>query len=262
MIIDFHVHIFPDELAPRAIPKLAQGAGIPAFLEGTHKQLLRSLDWAGIEKAVIQPVATRPEQTEGINSWLAQIRSERIDAFAAIFPGAPSWERDLDRIVEQGFRGVKLHPDYQEFFVDESELFPFYKRVFENDLYILFHAGVDIGLPPPVHCTPQRLRKVVDQFGGERIIAAHLGGWQMWEQVETYLLGESLFLDTSFSIPYLGKERARELILAHGPEKILFATDSPWAPQLSAVGQLQELRLAPEILDVILGENARRILEG
>lgn len=262
MVIDFHVHIFPDQLALRAIPKLAQGAGIPAFLDGTLGQLQRSLAWAKIDRAVLQPVATRPEQVAQINCWLAELRSQKIDAFAAIFPGAKTWEQDLDRIVEQGFRGVKLHPDYQNFFVDDEQLVPFYRRIFQNGLYILFHAGVDIGLPPPVHCTPQRLRRVVDEFGGERIIAAHLGGWQMWEQVEKYLLGQSLFLDTSFSIPFLGKKQARDLILAHGPERILFATDSPWAPQLSSIEQVRGLGLEPEALEAILGGNGERILAG
>jgi predicted TIM-barrel fold metal-dependent hydrolase len=262
VVIDFHVHVFPDELAKRAIPKLACSAGISAFLDGTQKQLESSMAWAKIDKAVLQPVATRPQQASGINRWLAEIRSSSIDAFAAIHPGSETWQQDLDEIVALGFRGVKLHPDYQEFFVDDQKIFPFYKRIFQNDLYILFHAGVDVGLPPPVHCTPQRLRKVVDEFGGERIIAAHLGGWSMWEKVEEYLLGQSLFLDTSMSLAYLGKERARKLILSHGPQRVLFATDSPWSPQLSSLEQVRGLELEENDLAAILGGNAKQILEG
>ena len=262
MVIDFHVHVFPDDLARRAVPKLAQAAAISAYLDGTVSQLERSMAQAKIDKAVLQPVATRPEQVEGINRWVSSLRSERIEPFAAIFPGEEGWERDLDLILELGFRGVKLHPDYQEFFVDDKAIFPFYEKVFANDLYILFHAGVDVGLPPPVHCTPKRLRKVVDEFGGDKIIAAHLGGWQMWDEVNEHLLGLPLYLDTSYSLPYLGREKARELILAHGPDRVLFATDSPWAPQLSSLGQLRELGLEAEDLAAVEGGNAEKILKG
>lgn len=262
MVIDFHVHVFPDDLAQIAVPKLAHSAQSPAYLDGTINALLESMDQAGIDQAVIQPVATKPEQVESINRWLATIRSPRLATFAAFFPGSEKWEQDLELIRELGFPGIKLHPDYQQFFVDDEELFPIYERIFEEGLYLLFHAGIDIGLPPPVHCTPQGLRKVVDTFGGEKIIAAHLGGWQMWEQVEEYLLGEPLYLDTSFSISYLGASRTRALLKAHDPQKLLFATDSPWAPQLSCLGQLRGLDLEPELEALILGENGARILGG
>ncbi len=259
-VIDFHVHLFPDNLAERAMAELSQRAGYPSFLDGTERQLLRSMQWAGIQKAVIQPVATRPQQVSGINKWAHALRSEKVEPFAAAFPCSPDWQRDLEEIVRLGFLGVKLHPDYQGFFVDDKALFPFYEQAFKHKLYILFHAGVDIGLPPPVHCTPQRLRTVVEEFGGQRIIAAHLGGWDMWDQVAEYLVGLPLFLDTSLSVSYLGRTRVRDLIRAHGPHRVLFGTDSPWAPQLSSLGQVRALGLDAQELEAILCGNAEKIL--
>ncbi|HHV63149.1 MAG TPA: amidohydrolase [Firmicutes bacterium] len=263
MIIDFHTHCFPDKLAPYAIAKLEESAGEKAYLDGTVGDLLRSMDRAGIDLSILQPVATRPGQESKINEWAwacATQTPERILSFGSMHPDSADWRDEVRRIVDYGLKGVKFHPDYQGFYVDEPRMFPIYEALCAADLVILFHAGIDIGLPEPCHCTPERLRRVIDRFPGGKWVAAHMGGWRRWDEVETHLVGQPLYFDTSYSYPWLGASRMRDLILAHGVHRILFGTDSPWADQSKAITEIHDLGLAPEEERALLGGNAAALL--
>jgi predicted TIM-barrel fold metal-dependent hydrolase len=263
LVIDFHVHCFPDNLAAKAVPSLAAAAGERAHTDGTLSDLKRSMDEAGVDISVLQPVATRPGQVESINNWLEDVVDSRITAFGAMHPDLESRHMmdALEKIVDIGLKGIKLHPDYQDFFVDEERLYPIYEEIFSRGLYILFHAGVDIGLQPPYRCTPDRLAILLEHFPEAGIIAAHMGGFAYWDTVEYMLLGRDIFFDTSYAVDYLGMERMSCLIRGHGAEKILFATDSPWGEQAGELEGIGDLELNPDEEKRILGDNAARILE-
>jgi predicted TIM-barrel fold metal-dependent hydrolase len=125
---------------------------------------------------------------------------------------------------------------------------------------ILFHAGIDIGLPEPCHCTPYRLRKVIDLFPGSNIVAAHMGGWSCRDDVEKYLLGREVYFDTSFSFDGLGSAKMERVIKEHGVRKILFGTDSPWTDQASEIANIKSMNFSTEEADLILGNNAKKLL--
>lgn len=262
MIIDFHVHAFPDDLASKATAALARRAGIPLELDGTLAGVQASMKEAGIDCSVILNIATRPAQTPKITEWAAAVHNPAggIVCFGSIHPDSPSWREELIQIKESGLRGIKLHPDYQEFFVDEPRMFPIYEKAIGLDLTVVFHSGVDIGLPDPVHCTPSRLLKVVKAFRGGRIVAAHMGGYLCWEEVERYLVGEDLYFDTSFSRQDMKPGQLLQMIRNHGAEKILFATDSPWAGQREELAALRSLGLTCGEEEAVLGLNAGKLL--
>jgi len=259
MVVDFHVHCFPDELAEKAIPALAKRAGIPARLNGTIDNIKKSMKEAKIDKSVVLSIATKPTQTEKINNWAAEIQDDGIIAFGSIHPDYEGWKDELWRIKELGLKGIKLHPDYQNFFVDEERMFPIYELAFKLDLIIIFHAGVDIGLPAPFHCTPDRLLKVVKTFPQGKIVAAHMGGYKYWDDVENLLVGENLYFDTSYSLGWLDEVQAKRIINNHGFEKILFATDSPWSDQAEELSKIKNLNLGYEAESAILGGNAEKL---
>ncbi len=137
---------------------------------------------------------------------------------------------------------------------------PMYEDIFAAGLCVLFHAGIDFGLGPPVHCPPDRLALVLDRFPDAPIIAAHMGGFYCWDGVEYLLEGRNILLDTSYAFPYLGAERAAAAIKRHGPEKVLFGTDVPWAGQADGVRDVKSLGLPAEDEEAILGGNAQRLL--
>ncbi len=260
MIVDFHTHCFPDDLAARALPRLEERAGVKAALDGTLGALRRSMGRAGIDVSVVQQIATRPGQERTINGWAAAVRDQGIICFGSLHPDSPDWREELRRLIGLGLPGVKFHPDYQDFFADDPKMFPIYESVCAAGLPILFHAGIDIGLPDPCHGRPQMLRKVFDRFPEGKWIAAHLGGYLCWDEVRDQLIGRPVYLDTSYTFHRLGAEGMRELIRAHGADRILFGSDSPWADQARAVEEIKSLGLAAAEEEAVLGGNARRLL--
>ncbi len=262
MTIDIHTHAFPDEIAPRAIEALSKCSGVAPNTDGTLAGLADSMRRAGIDKSVVAPIATKPAQVASINRWSAESNRGHDDiiCLGTLHPDQDDWRPDIEGLVGDGIPGIKLHPDYQLFFVDDARVIPMYRALADAGLFLLFHAGVDIGLPPPVHCTPDRLARVLDAIPDLTVIAAHMGGYKCWDDVERYLAGRDLFFDTCYTFADLGADRMTALIKAHGPERVLFGTDSPWTDQAAELANIRSLELDPTEIDAILGGNAQRLL--
>lgn len=260
-VIDVHTHAFPDHLAGRAMAALEEGASVKAILDGTIAALLTSMDEAGIEISVLSSIATKPKQFDAILSWSEQIRSERLIVFPSIHPAHPEWGDQIRRIKAAGYGGLKLHPYYQEFEIDdEQRLFPIYELVRELDLVLLMHTGFDIAFPRTRIADPVRTARVIDAFPGLKLIASHLGAWEDWDEVERRLVGRDVYIDVSYSFEYIGTEQARRIIAAHPRERMLFGTDSPWGDQDFVVQSIRGLRLDAEHERMILRDNAARLL--
>lgn len=262
LIIDVHAHIFPNELAPRALSGLSARANIAPHTNGTVEGLLVGMENAGIDFSVVQHIAVKPAQAEKINAWAEQLMAHKgILCFGALHPDMPGLPKAALRLKQAGFRGVKLHPDYQGFFADDKAAYPLYAALADAGLIALFHAGEDIGLPPPVHAGPERLARVAADFPALRIIAAHMGGYRCWGQTSILANYENVYLDTSYAPTLLSQEEVAALIRTHGAGRVLFGTDSPWAPQKEAVAFISGLNLTPKEINGVLGENARKLLQ-
>jgi predicted TIM-barrel fold metal-dependent hydrolase len=261
MVIDFHTHIFPDEIAERAIASLSSKVTIVPSFQGSKAGLLASMKNAGIDYSVILPVVTKPTQTKKANEWAKEVDGDGIIAFGGLHPDNEDYKEQIDFICSLGLKGIKMHPDYQDFFVDEPKMLPVYEYIFQKGLILLFHAGVDIGLPAPYHCPPNRLRKVLDQLKGGKIVAAHLGGHEMWEDVGEYLVGTDVYLDTSMGLEYFSAETLKQIVSTHSSEKILFGTDAPWSNQKEELIRIQNAGLTPKQLEDILYLTAKKLLE-
>ncbi|MCL2766837.1 MAG: hypothetical protein FWD21_04060, partial [Peptococcaceae bacterium] len=111
MIIDFHAHVFPDDLAPRAIDVLTSEIDnlYPPVSDGTLSGLLKRMDEWSIDKSVTLPVITKQSQFIKTNEWAASIHSDRIISFGGIFPHTDDYKRDIDFVVGLGLRGLKFH---------------------------------------------------------------------------------------------------------------------------------------------------------
>ena len=261
-IIDMHTHVFPDALAERAVKQLTGRSGETAHIDGTAAGLEQSMMKNGIAVSVTQPVSTKASQTPAVNGFAIELnkRSTLIN-FGTLYPGYDENAAEIDRLEKAGIKGVKFHPDYQDFFVDEEHLFPLYRQMTDAGLIAFFHAGVDIGLPPPVHCTPDRLARVLDRVPDLTVVAAHFGGFKMWDDVEKYLVGRNLWLDTSFTLSWFPVERFVKMARTHGIEKVVFGTDSPWADQGAEVALLAGSGLTEPELDAVFYDNAAKLLK-
>lgn len=264
MIIDFHTHIFPDAIAGKTIAVLQDRSGISASTDGTPSGLLKSMETSGVDISVIQPVVTKPSQFDSINTFAKSINEEyagRLVSFGGIHPDCEDYKDKLRRIKEMGLPGIKLHPDYQGVMIDDVRNMNIIEYASELGLIILIHAGIDIGLPDPVHCPPDRMRKVLDKVRPEKLVLAHYGGWGQWEAVYEYLAGENIYLDTAFTFDYIGQEMFLKILEKHDPGKILFATDSPWSNAVKDLQALEKLPLESSVREGILSGNAERLLQ-
>ncbi len=259
-VVDVHTHAFPDALAGRAIPRLERMANVRAALDGTVAALRSSMDEAGIAAAVICSIATDPSQFEAILRWSTAISSPRLVPFPSVHPRSPEAAAEVRRVAAAGFRGVKLHPEYQDFHVDDSALEPLYRALEEQGLVALFHAGHDIGFPDSERAAPARLLAVHRAFPRLRLIASHLGGFRRWEEVGEHLLQSGVWLDTSYTLGHIPETLLRQILAGHRADRLLFGSDSPWVDQAQALADFAALGLPEDLAARILGENARALL--
>lgn len=262
MIIDFHVHAFPDALAAKALPLLSKcSGGVKPNYDATISGLESYLAKNNVDYAVVLNIATNPHQEKKVNDFaISLLEKKNIIPFGSVHPDSPNALSELERLAKAGIRGIKLHPDYQHFFVDDEKMFPIYKKIAELGFITVFHAGVDIGYPNPVHCTPERLLRVLDLFDDAPVVAAHFGGWLLWDSVLEDLCGTKVYLDTAFSSGKMPPDYAKELIKSHGADKVLLGSDMPWSDTLDEVRFVQSLDLSAEDEEKILSNNAKRLL--
>ncbi len=261
MLIDFHTHAFADALAPRAIGSLsAASGGLTPCTDGTAAGLLRSMDQCGVDHAVMLNIATKPRQQTRINDWAAELCGERISAFGSIHPDAPDVMDELERIKALGLKGVKLHPEYQNFEVDEPRMLPIYRKIASLGLITVFHAGQDIGFMPPAKAAPDRLVRALPAFDGAPVVAAHFGGYIMWDDVLEQLCGLPLYFDTSFCFGRIQHPLAQAIVDKHTPDRILFGTDLPWSDAATEKRLIDSLDLSDDDRDKILCKNAAALL--
>lgn len=263
MIIDFHTHTFPDKIAARTIEYLAKKGNVKPYREGTLSSLKESMKRCGIDRSVIVPVATTPAQVGSINRLAAELNGKDGIIYAgAIHPDTENAEETLDLIKSSGLFGIKIHPDYQGVYFSDERYIKIMKAAAERGLYIVTHAGIDVGFRDDVHCTPDSVLYVLDKLAGiidNKLILAHLGGFDLGSEVLEKLAGKPVYMDTA-AVLDRDPEMCREIILAHGTDKVLFATDSPWADQKKFVDLLRSFGFSQNDLDKIFYENAKKIL--
>ncbi|MBE7087966.1 MAG: metal-dependent hydrolase [Clostridiales bacterium] len=270
MVIDFHAHAFPDKIAVPTIKMLAEKGGIPAYLNGTLQNLHQSMQQNGINICINLPVVTKIEQFDSINNFAMQVNNAykdeeyKIISFAGIHPACQNIPEKMRFIKDSGFLGIKLHPDYQGTFFDDDGYFEILKQAKDLGLIVSVHAGIDGGFKGlPVKCPPQIAKKVINRLGGyEKLILAHMGGNHMVKEVNEYLAGEKVFFDTGYALNDNGHtdQEIMDTINAHGEDKILFATDSPWGDMRQNLARLNSLNLSTEAKNKILYKNAEKLL--
>lgn len=261
-VIDFHAHAFPDTLATRVVPQLAKAGGIIPALDGTIAALLASMDRAGVERSVICSILTKPTQYEPVLKWSLSIASDRIVPFGSVHPDDPKAADRVREIAANGLLGIKMHPFYQEFVIDEDRMMPIYEAAEKAGLIMLLHAGYDVGYAPHDRATPERTARVKELFPDLQLIAAHVGGWREWDAVERHLLGRPVYLDMSWSLPMMDPAQARRILTTHPAGYLVFGSDSPWADQTAAIEEFQAVGLPEELQAAILYDNAARLLAG
>lgn len=265
MIIDFHTHVFPDKIAGKTLDLLAAKANISYFSNGTVDGLLEKSSAAGVDVSVVLPVLTKPEQFDSVNRFAKQINDNyggKLISFAGIHPACEDIPEKMNFIKNNGFKGVKIHPDYQGTYIDDDGYIEILRCAKDLDLTVVTHAGVDDGyVGEPLKCSPELLLKVINKVKHKKFVLAHFGGNKCFDGVYELLAGLNVYFDTAYVLKNLSRDNFVKMIKKHGANKVLFATDSPWSDISGDVEILKSFDLGKDTEEKILYKNALELLK-
>ena len=259
-IIDIHTHIYPDDIALKATNSVREfyHVGEDGEMDGTVGMLLRRGKMAGISKFVVLPVAIRPDRVQGINDFLLEqtrIHSDFI-GFGTVHAKMEGLTDEVQRIMDMGLHGIKMHPDSQRFAIDDPRLFPMYEQI-QGKLPVILHMG-DHRYD---YSHPVKLRRVLDTFPRLQAIAAHFGGYSMYETAYDLLKDTDCIMDVSSSIMFMPKGVAEKYINAYGAERMAFGSDYPLWDPVTEVNRFMGLNLTMEQKEQIAWKTAHRFLK-
>ena len=261
MLIDFHTHCFPDAIAGKAIQKLSLASGgLKPHTDGTVSGLQSAMRAGGVDMSVVLSIATNAHQQKNVNDFAASINGDNVIAFGSVFPDSEDALDELERIKALGLKGVKLHPDYQGFSVDDPKMKPLYRKISDLGLITVFHAGFDYGFAPPYGGMPDKMATALGWLDSP-VVAAHWGGVNCGEEVLRHLCGrDNLYLDTSFGYSMMPRYHAEKILEKHGVDHMLFGTDTPWHTAAMEMRLLESLDIPREDMEKIRYQNAAKLI--
>jgi predicted TIM-barrel fold metal-dependent hydrolase len=261
MLFDMHVHMFSDKIAKRALLNLTRTFGHPPLTDGTVSDTEQKMKEWGVTSFTALNIATKPGQQRVINDWASSIQTDSVFCFGTVHPDAPDAAEEVARIAGLGLRGIKLHPDFQKFRITDPKLYPIYEAASDFSLPITFHTGRDpVSIRVP-HAAPSDIDRLVRLFPKLTIIAAHLGGARMSDEVEQILAGKNIFFDTALTNVLCSPQQFVRIVRKHGSERVLFGSDCPWQSSLEEFKWIERSGLSSRERENIYWNNAARLLK-
>ena len=259
-IINAHAHIYPEKIAQKATDTIGVFYDIKMEMpRGTAERLIEDGKKAGIDKFVVHSVATTAHQVRSINEFIKREVAEypQFIGFMTLHQDLTEEEvkHEVEWAIENGFKGIKLHPDFQKFNIDDENAEKFY-RCASGKLPILFHIGDD----RYEYSKPERLVKMAKKYPNVNFIAAHFGGYRCWDDAVLYKGLKNVYFDTCSSLPFISAERAKELIDMLGADRFFFATDFPMWDSVGELERFNKIPLSEKERQMIFSENIKRLL--
>ena len=259
-IIDAHAHIYPEKIASKATETIGAFYDIKMQMpEGTADRLIEEGKAAGIQRYVVHSVATTAHQVRSINEFIKRQTEAHPEfiGFITLHPDLCETEviREVEWAVENGFFGIKLHPDFQRFYVDGERAEKIYRAVGDK-LPILLHMGDD----RYEYSKPRRLVSMAKKYPNVTFIAAHFGGYRCWNEAEGYVGLNNVYFDTCSSLPFIDAERAVSIIRTLGADRFFFATDFPMWDAAGEIERFNKIPLTDGEREMIFASNIKRLL--
>lgn len=274
MLIDVHAHAFADNIADKAVNQLIQYYNIPTVHGGRLSDTLRSAAEANVDYSVLLVAATKPEQVEPANNWILNIKNyaaedlraiggvpnpPQLILFGTVHPSYPNLLPELERLKSAGLRGIKLHPEFQSFDLDDARLFPLFEAMGE-DMVLMTHVGDEDR--NTVRSTPAQVLKILRNFPKLRVLAAHMGGYHYWQESYDTLAGHDVYFDVSSTMAFINPALFQAIIKKHGVSHIAFGSDYPLCSPAEELERLD--KIAPNLTDTekerIYSGTARELL--
>ena len=261
--IDFHTHIFPDKIAKPAMDALAAESGdYRPCLDGTLQGLLDSMKRANISASLVANIATKPAQMMPILEFCKQIKSDAIHPLISFHPSNDTYEVE-DMFGEAhvaGIRGVKLHPMYQNFLIDDKYMYGFYELMASFGFFVMFHTGFDMAFPENNQADVERVKKIANWFKDLTIVCTHVGGWKQWDRISCLSDCKNVYTETSLTMSEISDEEFIKAISYFDEDRVLFGSDSPWADQKEMLERTLQLKISDRQKEKMVYENAAKLL--
>ncbi len=257
-IIDFHTHVYPDFIAPKAAGSIREFYGLgKRNMNGTVEMLLKKGEKAGISQYVILPVAIHPERTRHINEFILETvaKEPKFIGFGTVHAGTENLLEEVDFIAQKGLKGIKMHPDSQVFNIDHENLLPMYDYI-QGKMPLVLHMGD----PRYNYSHPARLKRILEMFPKLQVIAAHFGGYSMYEEAYQILKRTNCFFDVSSSLMFMKKGVAEHYINRCGAERFVYGSDYPMWNPVQEKRRFMRLKLTDEQFEQIAHKTAEHIL--
>ena len=257
-IIDFHTHVYHDNIAPKAADSIRTFYGLGNdSMNGTVASLLEKGRAVGTTQYVILPVAMRPERTRNINDFILEKLRENKEffGFGTVHAAMDGLTEEVDYICQNGLRGIKMHPDSQVFPIDDPRLFPVYEQIQEK-LPVLFHMG-DHRFD---YSHPARLKHLLELFPRLQVIAAHFGGYELYEEACTLLKDTDCFFDVSSSLMFMQPGEAERYIQLYGAQRFVYGSDYPMWNPVEEMERFMRLKLSDAQREQIFHKTAEYLL--
>ena len=260
-IIDAHAHIYPEKIAAKATDTIGIFYDIKMEMPaGTADRLIEDGKRAGISRYVVHSVATTAHQVRSINEFIKRECDAHPEFIGFITLHQDLTEDEVFKEVEwalaNNMHGIKLHPDFQKFNIDDEVAEKFY-RAADGKLPILFHIGDN----RYDYSKPYRLVKMAKKYPGVTFIAAHFGGYRCWEDSPLYVGLDNVYFDTCSSLPFISTEKAKELIELLGADRFFFATDFPMWDAKTELERFNKIPLTDEEREKIFSGNIKKLLK-
>ena len=260
-IIDAHCHIYPEKIADKAVHGTDTFYNIVSKRKGTAKDLIDEMHSSKVDKFIVQSVATTPRQVKSINEFVArevELYSEFLVGLGTLHQDSQTMEEDVLHLLELDLKGVKLHPDIQNFKIDEERYFPIYELCEKHSLPILMHTG-DYRYD---NSNPNRVIPILETFKDLTLVGAHFGGWSIYDEASKQLCKyDNFFVDCSSAFYALDKSDAKTIINRYGADKVLFGTDYPMWEASEELEYFFSLGFSEEDNKKMLSENAKRVFK-
>ena len=260
-IINSHCHIYPEKIADKAVLGIRDFYDLDMSLNGKVDGLIKDGEKVGVTHYLVHSVATTPKQVKSINEFISESVKAHPDlftGFGTLHPDSEDIQGDFDYLIELGLKGVKLHPDFQQFALNDQRALEIGKIVEKGNVPILIHCG-DFRYN---YSNPDQLKPFLDEFPNLTVIGAHFAGWSIWQEATEKLAGTpNLYVDLSSSLYDLSPEIALELIHKYGSDRVLWGTDYPMWDSVSEMEYFNKLDLTQKERSQILYENAAKILK-
>ncbi len=256
-IYDGHSHIFPQKIARKAAQAIGDFYEREMRYSGESEMLIKSGSKINVRKYLVCSTATVPQQTSNINDFIINECREHSEfiGFGTLHPDAENMDEEIEKIISGDLKGIKIHPDFQKFNIDDEKAMNIYRKI-EGRLPILIHMGDD----RYDFSKPYRLAKVLDEIPGLKVFAAHLGGYQCWdESIKLLSKRENVIFDTSSTLAFVSVEYAKKIISEFNTDNLIFGTDFPMWDHSEELERFFALELSDDKNKKILSENFKRI---